>query len=113
MPTKSRDDAVAITLMLHFEHDAFVGFVGSRRRFGNHAVEPRAFKATKPISRYADVSRCRSQMDWLARFLENLYQLITSLLESESTYIFLSFCEQIKENNRGGKLLGKKFHSRC
>ena len=53
VPAKAGNDTIAIALVLDLEHHALVGFVGSRNRLGDDAVETGALEATKPIRRYA------------------------------------------------------------
>ena len=49
VPAKARDDAVALALVLHLEHDALVRLVDAGRRLGHHAVEPGALEAPEPV----------------------------------------------------------------
>src|SRR2546428_142830 len=63
VPSKTANDTIAIALVLHFEHNALVGFIRFRNRLRYDAVKTRALKASKPIRSNGEVSRCRRQMD--------------------------------------------------
>src|SRR5436305_9662545 len=62
MPSKTSNDAIAIALVLHLEHHALVGLIGAGDRLGHDAVETSAFKAAKPVFRYARFARCGGQV---------------------------------------------------
>src|SRR5436309_5624420 len=53
VPAKAGNDTIALALVLDLEHHALIGFVGSRNRLGDDAVETSALEATKPVRRYA------------------------------------------------------------
>src|SRR4051794_35339944 len=44
VPSKPGDDAVAVALVLHFQHDALVRFVNAGRALRHDAVESGAFE---------------------------------------------------------------------
>src|SRR5574338_144856 len=64
VPAEARHDTVAVTLVLHLEHDALVRLVGPAVRLGDHAIEPRALEALEPILGHHAVPRGWRQVQW-------------------------------------------------
>ena len=60
MPAKSRDNAIAVPLMLYLEHHSFVGFIGAFDRLCNNPIQTRSLKTTEPIGGDLAVACCRS-----------------------------------------------------
>src|SRR6185295_12198249 len=52
VPSKPCDDTIAIAFVFDLEHYAFVGFVDSRDRLCDYAVQTSTFEATKPVCGY-------------------------------------------------------------
>jgi hypothetical protein len=113
VPTKPGHDAVAVSLVLHLEHHAFVGLVPRRCCLGDHTVQARALEARKPIAGQLAVSRDRSDEQGRLDVGQQLLQTSTALAERQLAQIALAFREQIEKYDRGRRLLGQHAHARC
>ena len=63
VPAETGDDAVAVALVLDFEHHALVRLVGTSDGLGDDTVETGAFKATEPVEGDFAVAGCGRDMD--------------------------------------------------
>ena len=63
VPSKARDHAIAIALVLDLEHHALVRLIGARGRLGHDAVETGAFEAAEPVGGDILIVGCRRQME--------------------------------------------------
>ena len=66
VPAESGNDAVAIALVLDFEHDALVGLIGEIDGFGDDAVEAGAFEALEPVECDAAICCGGRDVEWAA-----------------------------------------------
>src|SRR5215469_6044284 len=112
MPSKSRNDAIALALMFHLEHHSLVRFVSARHRFGNDSIEPRAFEPAEPISSNGTVLSRRRYMDGGRRRREYGLQFISARGQRLGAKIAILEAQQIEEDHRRGGLLGKHLDSR-
>src|SRR4029450_2405926 len=109
MPAKARNYTIAFAFVLHFQHHALIGFVGSREWLRDYAVKARTLKATKPICRHCNISGCRRHMDWWCRGGEQRVEGSTTFLKRPAPKISVALAKQIEEHNRRRYLLRKKF----
>ena len=63
VPAEAGDDAVAVALMLHLEHDPLVRLVEARRLLGHDAVQACALEAAEPVGGHAAIGGDRRQVD--------------------------------------------------
>src|SRR5580704_10272704 len=110
MPTEPGDYAVTITLMLDFEHHAFVGLVNSLPRFGDDPIEAGALEAAKPIQRHICFIGRRRDVDRGHRRAKQRFQLLPALLKRLAAQIPLSLAKQVEEHNRCRCLLRQQLH---
>src|SRR5712675_2461597 len=64
VPAEAGDDAVAITLVFHFQHDTLVRLIGPIVAFRDYAVEPGALETPEPIGGRSSVTRCWRNVKW-------------------------------------------------
>src|SRR5579864_2041447 len=105
MPSKSCDHTVTVALVFHFEHHPFVRLVRAGDRFRDHPVEPRAFKASKPVRGDAAVGGCGCEMDRRRRRRKQRLQLAPSSLKWLASIIMVAYAKQVKEHERRWRLL--------
>src|SRR5438874_4717340 len=112
VPTEAGDDAIAFALVFHFQHGALVGLVDAYRLLRHHAVEAGALKTPEPIRRDGSVAGRRRQVQRRLRAGEQPRKGGAALLERYASEIPIAFAQNIKEDNRGGHLLGEQPHPR-
>src|ERR1700754_580327 len=82
VPTKSRHHTIAIALVLHLQHHALVRFVSARDRFRYYAIQPGAFKTSKPIRRRCKIRRHRRYVHWWSNRRKQRLQLLPAFIET-------------------------------
>ena len=63
VPAESGDDAVAVSLVLDFEHDALVGLIRNINGLRNDAVETCAFESLEPVGGNGAILRGGGDVD--------------------------------------------------
>src|SRR5215471_4842147 len=99
MPSKPRNHAVAVALVLDFEHHALVRLIGPLGRFRDHTVETRPLEAPKPILSNVPVTCSRSEMDGRHRIPEQQRKLSPAGFEWFIAQVTIPTAEQIKKHN--------------
>src|SRR6516162_11765040 len=99
MPSKSRNHAVAVALVLDLEHHTFVRLVGPVGRFRDYTVEARSLEAPKPIFCNVPVTCSRSEMDGRRRIPEQQLKLSSADFEWFTAQITIATAEQIEKHN--------------
>src|SRR5579872_1279608 len=112
VPTKAGHHTIAFPFVLHFEHNALVGFVSTGGRLGNDAVESGALKAAKPVGGDFAIAGCGSDMDRRGGRRNQLLQFAPALLECLAAEVAITNTQQIKKDKRSRSLLRQKLHSR-
>ena len=64
VPAEAGDDAIAVALVLHLQHDPLPGFVDARNLLRHHAVEARPLETAKPILGRRAIRCRRRQVKW-------------------------------------------------
>jgi len=113
VPAKTGDYAVAIALVLGFEHDALVGLVRKIDWLGDDAVESGTFKALEPVGCDASISGGRGDVDGRRGGLEKRLEFGTALLERRGAQVALPDTEEIEEDAGCGGLLGEQLDPGC
>ena len=112
VPAEASHHAVAIPLVLHLEHDALVGLVPDRDRFGHDAIEAGAFEAAEPIGGDVRLAGRRSEVNGRGGVGEQFLQAAAAILKGLVAEIAIAFAEEIEEDHGGGDLAGKQFDAR-
>ena len=99
MPSKSRNHAVAVALVLDLEHHALIRLVGSVCPFRDYAVEARSLEAPKPILCNVPVTCSRSEVDGGGRIPEQLLKFLSADCEWFSAQVTIATAEQIEKDN--------------
>src|ERR1700722_157649 len=81
VPAEASHDAIAIALMLDFEHNALVRLIDAGNWLGHNSIQAGAFKAFEPIRCDIEFTRSRGQMDWRHCILQQRFQPLAPLLE--------------------------------
>src|SRR4029077_3319130 len=100
VPAKSRHHTVAGADMLDLDHRALSRLIRSRRRLGDHAVQPRALEALQPVDGDLAVARHRREVERAPDLLEELLKSDTALLLWQVQQAPLINGQQIKRDKR-------------
>src|SRR6185503_4303906 len=98
MPAKARNYAIALALVLHFQHHALIRFVCSRDWLGDYAVKTRTLETTKPICRDIDITGGWRQVDWWNGGREQRFKDATTFLKGQASQVSIALGEQIEED---------------
>jgi hypothetical protein len=113
VPAESGDDAIAVALVLDFEHDALVGLVGEILRLGHDAIETGTFEAPEPFVGYAGVGRGRRYVEWRLRGFQYRFECEAALAKGLVAQIALLIAQEVEEYAGCWGLLGEQFYARC
>src|SRR5262249_23449252 len=105
VPSKAGNDAITIALVLDLEHHALVRLINTGCRLRDNAIEPRAFKASKPVGREGRFFGCGCYMYRRRSRCKDRFQLAAAFFERHVSEISVVFAKQIKEHDRCWDLL--------
>src|SRR5580700_4060034 len=100
MPSKSRNHAVAVALVLDLEHHALIRLVGSVGLFRDYAVEACSLEAPKPILCNVPVTCSRSEVDGGGRIPQQHFKFSSADFEWFTAQVTIAVAEQIEKHNR-------------
>ena len=98
VPAKSGNHAVAIALMLHLQHDAFVRLVHPCPVFGDDTVQTRALKASKPVFGDAGLRSGRRDVNGRGHMGEHLQQALAAKLKRGFPKIAFALAQQVEND---------------
>ena len=108
VPAEAGYDAVAIALVLDFEHGALVWFVGACGGLGHDTVEACAFEAAEPVFGLRAVGGRGSDVDWGFGAGEDLFEAGAAIGEGVGSEVFVFQGEEVEEDDGGWSLAGEE-----
>lgn len=96
VPPEASDYAVGRPLVLHLQHDPFVGEIVESTVLDHYAVEPGTFKAGKPVASHLRPRRHRGDVNGWSRCLESLLEGLPAYRIGLVRQVTIVQCQQVE-----------------